>query len=172
MFKRVWNWITSNETNNLTVITGGAIVFVLNLVISLVLQHYDQVHSEKLAYNQLKQVRSTEIRSAAVDFQTFAAAYVSAVLESESDIPKARERLVESTMQQYATIDLSEALFSNEAQEAAKIYKNALAKFNTTLASANTVTEMRPFWESASDVLVARDNLIRSLDNDVKLNGT
>jgi hypothetical protein len=74
-------------------------------------------------------------------------------------------------MEQYATVDLSEELFSSETREAASAYKQALAKFNSTLATTDTILEMRPFWESASDVLVARDRLILSLDNDANPRG-
>ncbi|WP_188790825.1 hypothetical protein [Salipiger pallidus] len=134
---------------------------------NIFLQSRDHRHAGDLARTELLKERSQEVRNAAYDFQTFAAAYVSAVIEDEDGVHEARRRLMDNVLSQHSTVEMAQGVFSKDVVSAAAGYKSALLEFSTALADANTILEMRPFWEAASDVLVERQKLMDAIDSEL-----
>ncbi|MGN7870994.1 hypothetical protein [Paracoccus sp. 22332] len=68
-------------------------------------------------------------------------------------------------MKQYSSVGLSEAIYSQDTREKADRYRDALSAFNTVVTASDNLLEMAPFWSAASEVLSARDDFLRSLEN-------
>lgn len=167
-------WSGSGNPNGLQLL-GAALLFLANIGITYLMVSRSEDHAEELLKRQFSQAmemaqkaevsaRSKEIRDAASDFSTFAAAYVTAVIDSPSEVPLAKRRLTENVLKQLSTVTMSDGVFPIGVQEAANSYKLALYDFRDALIDADTVLEMRPFWESASDVLAAREQLLSLVD--------
>ncbi|MFD2855375.1 hypothetical protein ACFSZS_12230 [Seohaeicola zhoushanensis] len=60
-------------------------------------------------------------------------------------------------------MDMLEDLLPVGSRDAVASYKVALSMFSNVVTDTDEVLKMRPFWEGAAQVLVARDVLIRSL---------
>jgi hypothetical protein len=168
-------WWSGNGNPNGLGLLGAAFVLIANVVITYLMVSRSEEHAEELLKQQFSQTRemaqkaevsarSKEIRDAASDFSTFAAAYVTAVLDAPSEVPLAKRRLTDNVLKQLSTVTMSGGVFPNDIQDAAKSYKLALYDFSDALSDADTVLKMRPFWERASDVLVAREELLSLVD--------
>ncbi|MCF7725739.1 hypothetical protein [Sulfitobacter sp. M22] len=173
---KVKEWWFGDRSSNGLVLGGAILLFLLNGLVSWLLISQSEAHSEKLLEQQFDQAlemakqsevnaRSKEIRDAAADFSTFAAAYVTAVIDSPQDVSVAKRRLTENVLRQLSTVTMTGNVFSNEIRNAAEEYKGALFAFTDALTDADSILEMRPFWESASDVLVSRDYLLALVDD-------
>jgi hypothetical protein len=172
---RIWNSLFSDGTSKAWVIFTALLTFAANGGVTLYLVNRSESHNESMIQEQLAHSlqaaekaefneRSREIRASAEDFSTYAAAYVSAVVEAPDGIPVARKRLTENVIKQLSTVSMGSSIFHGDVAKAAEEYENALYEFREALIHADSVMEMRPFWESASDVLVARDRLLKAVD--------
>lgn len=168
-------WLSSSKTANGYILAGAVLTLAVNTLISLWLINISEENSKKLLVEQFEQAtemarqaeinaRSKEIRDAAADFSTFAASYVTAMLDEPSALPVARRRLTENVLKQISTVTMTGNVFEEGVEQAANQYKNALFSFREALIEADNVLQMRPFWESASDVLAARDVLLAAVD--------
>lgn len=163
MSKKRMEWLSSERSPRWQLILGGALVFFLNLGVTYWVQSRDHTASIDMAMQQDVRSRLAEMRLAAVDFQTYAGAYVGAVLDNQ-DLQTSQQMLIENVMRQYSAIGLSEAIYSSETYVKANVYRDALAEFNTAVSAADGVLEMAPFWDAASRVLHARDEFLQSLE--------
>lgn len=105
--------------------------------------------------------RLDDIRISAVDFQTYTAAYVSAVLEERSQVSEAKQRLLDNIVEQDAKVQFMQPLLSDNEKEAANEYRRALLELSNLIPVSDDVLEMAPFWEATSDVLVARNDFLK-----------
>ena len=97
------------------------------------------------------------IRLHAVEFQTYAAAFVSAVLAKNADLEKHKRRLKENLNAQYATADVFTHPFDKETTKAAVEFQSRLQVMIKAVNQTQDVLTMKNFWEAASDLLVARN---------------
>ena len=100
------------------------------------------------------------IRLHATEFQTYAAAFVSAVLKKSTDLEKHRQRLKDNINSQYATADVFARSFNEETSQAVAEFQDRLSTMRIAVDQVHDVLTMRNFWESASDLLVARNALL------------
>lgn len=154
------DWLRAETTSRGWMVAGAVAVIIVNTLISGGMWYLQVKVDNDRAVTELVQKRSEEIRLAALDFQTFAAAYAAAVVDGADDIPQARARLLENVMRQYSTIDMIESLLPAAAREPVVGYKSALAEFSSVITDTDDVLRMRPFWEGAAQVLTARDAVI------------
>lgn len=163
VYASVKAWLKSQGSPRWQIISGGIILFLSNAAFSIWMQYSNESAANDRAAKQEILNRLAEMRLAAMDFQTYAGAYVGAVLEG-GDINSNEKTLIESIMRQHTAVELSKGLYSQETVASAARYQAALAKFNSIVPKSSSVLEMAPFWEAASEVLLARDEFFRSLE--------
>ena len=109
-----------------------------------------------------------EIQRHSVDFQTFAGAFVSSVLDDAEDVEGRRAALIENILAQDAAVDVSFSLFDQETAGAVTQYRAALRHMRNAIDETSDVVSMTAFWDAASDLLVARNALLEQLERQVR----
>lgn len=165
------NWLSDQSVPRWQLLTGATLVLAANFFISVWLQSVDHRASLELAEQQEVRDRMTEIRLTAVDFQTFAADYVSAVIAG-NDLSVPEKALIENVMRQHSVVELSRSIYGRKTLDQAAEYQEALTAFNMIVPKSHDIVEMAPFWQAASRVLTARDAFLMSLQEQAKLSGT
>lgn len=112
-----------------------------------------------------------EIQRQSVDFQTYAGAFVSAVLDQAPSVDEHRKRLIDNLIAQDTAIDVSARIFDPQAKQAADEYRSALKVLKGTAESAHDVLSLSSFWTAASDLLVARNALLDELSRQMQAAG-
>lgn len=105
------------------------------------------------------------LKSNSQDFQTFAGAFVSAVLDGDDDVDGRREALLANILSQDAAIDVAVGSFDPRSTNAAQSYRAALLNMKEAVDQVDDVISMGAFWEAASDLLLARNELISALED-------
>lgn len=138
----------------------------LTIIASGIVSYYVSSQTAKIQYANDVQLRMLDradtLRTAAQDFSAFVGSYVANMSEGTS-AEVARKDLSENIQRQYATIELIHIDGISSAQQ----YKDALSSLAKTINPAPSVNEMRPFWEASVEVLKARDNYFRELDQEL-----
>lgn len=119
------------------------------------------------AQQERVEAKLLEVQRHSVEFQTYAGAFVSAVLDDSEDISGKRAALIDNILAQDAAIDVSMALFDESTQSAVSEYRAALRDMRAAVDNVTDVISMNAFWESASDLLVARNALLEALEQQV-----
>lgn len=119
------------------------------------------------AQQERVEAKLLEVQRHSVEFQTYAGAFVSAVLDDAEDISGKRAALIDNILAQDAAIDVSMALFDESTQSAVTEYRAALRDMRAAVDNVTDVISMNAFWESASDLLVARNALLEALEQQV-----
>lgn len=150
--RKATNWFFSqNPVWYLLIVTFGGIIVVWEKDFSL--QNQDHLQA------RLVQSENT-IRLHAMEFQTYAAAFVTAVLKKSADLQKHRQRLKDNINSQYAAADVFARSFNHETSQAVVEFQDRLDKMRIAVDQVQDVLTMRNFWEAASDLLVARNALL------------
>lgn len=120
--------------------------------------------SHAQAQQERVEAKLLEVQRHSVEFQTYAGAFVSAVLNDAADVSGKREALIDNILAQDAAIDVSMALFDENTKAAVKVYRVALRNMRSAVDGVTDVVSMSAFWESASELLVARNALLGALE--------
>lgn len=171
VWQAVKRWCSSHHVPRWQMLAGGALVLLLNAGLTVWIQSREHQASIELAARQEVLNRMTEVRMIAVDFQTYAANYVSAVIAGKG-LPKSEEALIENVMRQHSAIELSKSIYMPETISYAREYQSALAAFNSIIPKSNDVMRMGQFWQAASRVLVSRDAFLKALEDQALPAGT
>lgn len=113
----------------------------------------------------VEEQRIEALKSNSQDFQTFAGAFVSSVLDGDDDVDGRREALLANILSQEATIDVAFGSFDPRSTNAVRSYRTALLNMNQAVDQVDDVISMGAFWEAASDLLLAQNELIVALEN-------
>jgi hypothetical protein len=129
-------------------------------------------------YNYQRSINDTEIRESqqrveaklleiqrhSVEFQTYAGAFVSAILDGEDSFSEVRSALVGNILAQDAAVDVSFTILNESTQQAATDYRAALRDMRDAVDQVDGVVSMGPFWQAAADLLEARNSLLQAIE--------
>lgn len=161
--QKLRDFFASTETPRWWLLAGG-VALVLATFGQNEYYHRKNIQLQQVAEERQRvEARIVEIERQSIEFQTYAGAFVSAVLDQSRDIDSHRQRLVESIVAQDAAVDVSARLFDADTRQAVAEYRAALQQMNHALQSADDVLTLSAFWEAASDLLVARNSLLEQL---------
>lgn len=130
----------------------------------------DRLQSSLIAHQKTQEERQSiaakmaSIQQSAIEFQTYAGAFVSAILEERDDLEKHRRRLIGNIVHQDATVSVFTESFDEPASKAVKEYRARLQEMQLAVHEARDVLTMKNFWETASDLLVSRGALLKELN--------
>ncbi|QIE42330.1 hypothetical protein G5B39_10525 [Rhodobacteraceae bacterium SC52] len=162
--KRFKDFFTSDHNPRWQILLAGAVV-----IFTAWAQNYyfykQQINREdRLAAQQQIEDRSAEIRRHSIDFQTYAGVFVSSVLDDTAEVNERRNALIGNIIAQDTAIDVSADVLGNEIQPQIEEYRLALRNMKTAVEQVSDVVSMGQFWAAASDLLVARNNLLQALE--------
>lgn len=127
--------------------------------------HIQQINREdRIATQQQIGEKSAEIRQHSVDFQTYAGAFVSSVLDSTPEINERRTALIGNIIAQDTAIDVSAYILGSEVEPQIEEYRLTLRNMKTAVEQVSDVVSMGQFWAAASDLLAARNDLLQALE--------
>lgn len=104
-----------------------------------------------------------EFQRHSVEFQTYAAAFVSAILDESAEVGVRREQVIDNILEQYATINVFVGELDEVAVLAMENYRSRLKEMKIAVESAHDVLSLSGFWAAASDLLVARNEMLDKL---------
>jgi hypothetical protein len=110
-----------------------------------------------------------EIQRHSVEFQTYAGAFVSAVLDKSSQVQDARDELIGNILAQDAAVDVSFTVFNEDTRLAVSEYRAALRKMRTAIDQVDGLVSMGVFWEAAANLLEARNKLLEAIQEQANL---
>jgi len=161
---RLKEFFLSESTPRWQILLGGfALVFVGFLQNEIFYQR-SVADAEIAAEQQRVQAKLVEIQQHSIDFQTFANAYVTSVLDSEPSQSERRDLLIANILAQDAAIDVARNVFSASLDTEISAYRAALREMKFATEQVTDVASMGQFWIAASNLLVARNNLLDALD--------
>ncbi|MGB8813739.1 MAG: hypothetical protein WCC57_11180, partial [Paracoccaceae bacterium] len=94
------------------------------------------------------------------------------VLDQQDDVQVQRSLLSANILAQDAAVDVSSNVFDADTAVVVAKYRSALRRMNVAVGEAHDVLSMGPFWEAASDLLVARNELLDALEKQAALTGS
>ena len=165
---RVKRFLTSKHKTRGWVLLGGALVLGLGFFADWWLFAETRAYRQEALQQQLIARNIQEIRSYSIDFQTLGAAYVAAVMDDGENVNEHLEELRENVVTQYAALDVYAGMLDEKTLVAVERYRQELQEMGDELTVAHSVLSLRSFWEAASDLLVARNEVIRELDRQEK----
>ena len=165
---RVKRFFTSKETTRGWVLVGGALLLLLGTLADWWLFAETRAYRQEEVQQKLIARNIQDIRSYSIDFQTLGAAYVAAVLDDRENINEHLEELRENVVTQYAAFDVYAGMLDETTLVALERYRQELQEMGDELAGGHSVLSLRSFWEAASGLLVARNEVIRELDRQEK----
>lgn len=115
---------------------------------------------------RLAEARAEDIKdfeTAVEEFTIKFGAFASAVAEGAA-APEARQSLLDNLIQQYSRAGEISTHLPEEKRSLVAEYQEAVLKLRGMVPSTDKVTRMRPFWEAANDVLLAKDDLVAALN--------
>lgn len=142
---------------------GGVVVILLGIAQN---EFYYQraLNDTEIAQRQQRiEAKLSEIQQHSIDFQTFANAYVTGVLDGSEDTSYKREVLIANILAQDAAIDVSRNILDPSLSDEVSTYRTALRAMKAAVEQVSDVVSMGPFWAAASDLLVARNSLLDAL---------
>lgn len=116
--------------------------------------------------------RRSEVERQSLEFQTYAGAFVSAILDSTTSVEEKRTILIQNILAQDAAIDLSADLVISLDPEGVTNYRTALRAMKLAVEQSDDVISLTQFWDAASNLLVARDRVLDAFDAAEARNGT
>ena len=72
--------------------------------------------------------------------------------------------LIDNILAQDAAVDVSRNILDETIQPKVVAYREALRNMKAAVEKTNDVVSMGQFWSAASDLLVARNNLLEALE--------
>lgn len=157
-------FFTSEHVPRWQVIAVGVIAFLASFGVNE--HYYQRALNDDRAQAEQARVQSTllDLQRHSIDFQTFAGAFVSKVLEDSEDIEEARDALVANILAQDAAVDLSLISLGGDARPAIMAYRQALREMIVAIETVSDIDSMGQFWQAATNLLVARNALLEFIE--------
>lgn len=157
-------FISSESTPRWQLVLGGVIVLVLGFAQNELYYNRSVADAESVALQQRLEAKVLEIQRHSIDFQTYAGAFVSSVLDDTEEVRVRRTALIGNILAQDAAIDVSANLVGDVVAPQVSEYREALRKMKVAVEGTTDVISMGQFWAAASDLLVARNKLLKALE--------
>jgi hypothetical protein len=97
-------------------------------------------------------------------FEPFVTNFVLDVSRNNKVDPTSYTRLADNVVSQQVALDALSLKVPSETREKIAKYEDALLALNSAMQKVHDVETMREFWERTSDLLVAREDLVRHLE--------
>ena len=165
---RIRVFLAAKDTSRGWFLVSGLVLLIPVFLIDWFILSETKAYRQEAVQLQLFARKIQEVRSYSIDFQTLGAAYVSAVLDRREDVNDHLEELRENVVAQHAALGVYAGALDETTLESVERYRQELQKMSDELATPHTVLSLRGFWEAASDLLVARNEVIRELDRQEK----
>lgn len=162
----VREFLESKEVPRWQVIVFGAFVLFAGWGQNYYFYHKTLQDNQISTEQQRIETRIQKIQRHAIDFQTYAGAFVSSVLDG-GDVASARSTLIGNILSQDAAVDVSSRIFDEQTMLAVSSYREALRGMKDAIGQVDGVVSMGVFWEAASNLLVARNSLLDALEKQV-----
>lgn len=162
--KKILDFFFSESTPRWQIFLGGLLVVAFGF-----LQNgyfYQRALSDTKAAQEQQRIESkvVEIQQHSIDFQTFANSYVTAVLDGSDELSERRDALIANILAQDAAVDVSRNILGTSLEPQVTAYRAALRNMKAAVEQVSDVVSMGQFWSAASDLLVARNNLLDALE--------
>lgn len=164
MKKTLKEFFVTESTPRWQILLGGTVVILAGF-----LQNgyfYGRALTDTKTAQQQQRVESkvVEIQQHSIDFQTFANAYVTSVLDGSAEVSERRDALIANILAQDAAVDVSRNILGPSVEPQVTAYRAALRNMKASVEEVSDVVSMGPFWSAASGLLVARNNLLDALE--------
>ena len=160
---RFLDFLKSDHVPRWQMIAVGVIAFLASAGLNEInywRSYYDDVASSA---QERVEAKLDAIERQSGEFQTFAGAFVSAVIENKGNIENRREDLIDNILAQDAAIDVSFTVFNQKTMESAKAYRVELRRMRDAVSEVRDMDSMDNFWQSAADLLIARNKLLKDM---------
>lgn len=167
----VQKFLNTERTPRWQIIAGGALVVLIGFGQNA--YFYSKAVDDAQVAEQQSRIHDKllEIQQHSIDFQTYANAFVASVLDNTDDLADRRQTLIDNILSQDAAVDVARDVLDASVQQEVANYRKALREMKASVESVSDVISMSRFWQSASDLLVARNKLLDSLSALEKLTG-
>lgn len=169
---KIKDFFFSESTPRWQILLGGAVVFGLGFLQNAYFYQLTLDDAKVAQQQQRVESKVVEIQQHSIDFQTFANSYVTAVLDGSAEISERRDALIANILAQDAAVDVSRNILGPSVEPQVIAYRAALRNMKSAVEQVSDVVSMGPFWSAASDLLVARNNLLDALEKYSSLAGT
>jgi CRISPR/Cas system-associated protein Csm6 len=160
---RIKQFFTTDHVPRWQVLGIGIIAFLASLVVDEV-NHQRSIHNADVRDEQHRvEAKLLEIQRHSVEFQTYAGAFVSAVLDKSSQVQSARDELIGNILAQDAAVDVSFTVFNENTKVVVSEYRAALRQMRNAIDQVDGIVSMGMFWEAAANLLEARNNLLKAI---------
>ena len=122
-------------------------------------KHFAETEQRTLAIRRAIETFIVEANA----FQSIAMSYQLAITQDGVVNTDASRRLASNLLAQRQTLEEIRVRVPEEFRSQIDPYQNALNRLRQAMENVTTVETMRPFWERASDLLLARHELTESL---------
>lgn len=170
--KRVSSFFASEKTPRWQLLLGGFAVVLFNFFQNEVYYQRALADSEAAAAQQRIEAKVIEIQQHSIDFQTYAGAFVSSILDQTGDTGARRDALVANILAQDAAVDVAASTLGPDTIGQVSQYRAALRRMKDAVEATSDVVSMSSFWSSASDLLVARNELLLVLEERLHKTGS
>ena len=159
------NFLTTDQVPRWQVFAVGVVAFIASLLVNE-LNYQRSVNDANVREAQQRtQARLLEVQRHSVEFQTYAGAFVSAVLDGKEDFEEERQRLIGNILAQDAAVELSFSVLGERDSVAVSEFRSALRKMRDEVENVGDVVSMGPFWEAAANLLDARNQLLQTIES-------
>lgn len=162
--KRVRDFFESEKTPRWWLLAGGVILFLLGVGQNYVFYRISFQDSAAERHAMRVESKLVEIQQNSIDFQTFANAYVSSILDGADDVVERRNTLIANILAQDAAVDVSRNIIDPAVFPQVSTYRAALRNMKDAVEQVTDVVSLGLFWSAASDLLVARNALLEALE--------
>lgn len=161
--KTVQRFLSTERTPRWQLIVGGAFVVFIGFAQNWYF-YGKAVRDAQIAEQQSRiHDKLLEIQQHSIDFQTYANAFVASVLDGTDDLGERRQTLIDNILSQDAAVDVARDVLDASVKREVEDYRKALREMKASVESVSDVVSMSVFWQSASDLLVARNKLLDAL---------
>ncbi|MEO0487400.1 MAG: hypothetical protein AAF092_15950 [Pseudomonadota bacterium] len=167
------DWIkrffTTDQVPRWQVFAVGIVAFLASLGVNEFNYQRSLNDAQVREAQQRVEAKLIEIQRHSVEFQTYAGAFVSAVLDGDAGVEEARDALVGNILAQDAAVDVSFTVLNENTQMAASTYRAALREMREAIDQVDGVVSMGLFWQAAANLLEARNNLLQAIEDQANL---
>lgn len=166
---RIKQFFTTDQVPRWQVFVVGAAAFLASMAVNEYNYQRSVNDTQIREAQQRVEVKLLEIQRHSVEFQTYAGAFVSAILDGDEGVDEARGELVGNILAQDAAVDVSSTILTGVTQQAASNYRAALREMRNAIDQVDDVVSMGPFWQAATNLLDTRNILLQAIEDQANL---
>jgi len=166
---QIRKFFTTDQVPRWQVFAVGIVAFLASLIVNEYNYQRSLNDTEIREAQQRVEEKLLEIQRHSVEFQTYAGAFVSAILDGEEGVSGARSALIGNILAQDAAVDVSFTILNEATQQAATNYRAALRDMRDAVDQVDGVVSMGLFWQAAANLSEARNSLLQAIEDQANL---